>query len=465
STGATTPPPAEQKVSLTVQGKVLMISPAGYGREVWSGQQEAILSLAPWGEGRVLMGSSAQGRIYALESDGRVSEVARAPSSQVTALLAAGLGGRGAHRQGAAPRPGDVLVAGSNLGTLSVLRPEYSSSGTFESRVLDARAFSTWGRAAWRADLPRGTEVAISVRSGNTENPDRTWSGWSEELRDPLGSLIDRPSARFLQWRAVLGTRDPAVTPVLREVAITYLQRNLPPRIEKIEVQAPGVAFRKVPTTPAGPPQESKPGGSSQPDVESAVRRTSRPQMRRGFDPGARSVTWQASDPNDDELVYDVYFRAVDEKTWKPIRTRIGEQFASVDSTAMPDGIYQFRVVASDAASNPGDQALSAETVSAQFDVDNTPPRVEAMRASIGDAAIRLEFTVADTFSLVREAAYSIDAGEWNMARPLDGLHDALEERYEIEIAPLPPGEHTVAVRATDAAGNVGAGRVVIEVP
>ncbi len=440
----------EQRIPISMEGKVLAISPKGYSREAWSGSQEAIFSLTLGPPGTLLMGSGVQGKIYSLNEDGTTSEIARAPSSQVTVLLRRGPGT-------------DVAVAGSNFGSVSLLRGGYAPTGTYESRVFDARSFATWGRLSWRAEVPKGTSLVISARSGNTEEPDRTWSDWGPVLGDPAGSLLDRPAARFLQYRALLKTDDPARSPALREVAVTYLQANLPPEIRKIEVPAPGVSFQKIPAQPPSP--EGKPSASGSGEGDSGARKRGRPQSRRGFDAGARSVTWQASDPNDDDLLFDVYYRATDETTWKQLRKGIDEDFATWDGAAMPDGTYVVRVVASDAPSNPAGQALTAEKISDAFDVDSTPPRVEGLKAQVQSPAVRLSFSVEDSFSIVREVACSIDAADWVLARPADGLNDSPRETYDLTLPALPSGEHTVVVRATDAAGNTGAGRVVVRVP
>ncbi|MEE9470667.1 MAG: PQQ-binding-like beta-propeller repeat protein, partial [Gemmatimonadota bacterium] len=457
----------EQRLPVSMEGKVLAISKDGYAREIWSGDQEAIFCLETAPDGRILMGSSLQGRIYAFDpADGSIREIARSPSSQITALLTVNGGAVGAGRaKGQAAGFGDILVGGSNLGVIALLRRGYASSGSFRSHVRDARSFATWGRLSWKGDRPKGTSIAISARTGNTEEPDQTWSDWSEPLADPQGSVLDRPSARFMQWRATLTSSNPERTPVLREVSVTYLQRNLPPEIRKVEVQAPGIAFRRMSASGSRVQKEGGPATGNANQAEGGARRAKRVQGRRDFDPGARSVTWQAVDPNDDALRYDVYFRAVDEKTWKPVRTRIEEAFVTLDSTAMPDGTYQFRVVASDATSNPAGAALTAETLSSPFDVDNTPPRVEDLKVSVRSAEIRVVFAARDTFSLIREVAYSIDAGEWVAARPVDGMHDASEETYELMLPSVSSGEHTLVVRATDASGNTGASRAVFEVP
>jgi hypothetical protein len=162
--------------------------------------------------------------------------------------------------------------------------------------------------------------------------------------------------------------------------------------------------------------------------------------------------------------VFDVQYRALDEKSWKTARTRIDEDFVTFDGAALPDGTYIVRIVASDAPSNPPGQALTTEKVSPPFDVDTTPPRIERLKAQVEKSALRLTFATSDDFSIVREAAYSVDAGDWLLARPVDGLSDGLLETYDLSL-PLPaPGEHSVVVRTVDAAGNAGTGRAVVDV-
>jgi outer membrane protein assembly factor BamB len=445
-------PPPEQRVPIGMEGKVLAIARDGYARELWAGGQEAILSLAVASDGTLLMGSSAQGKIYGLDASGNVTELLRLASAQVTALL----------RRSS----GDVAVAGSNSGSVSLLRSGYAASGTYESRVLDARSFATWGRASWRTETPKGTSIALGVRCGNTEEPDRTWTDWRGAPFAQDSALLDCPASRFLQWRAQLKSDDQTHTPSLREVAVTYLQANLPPEIKKVEVQAPGVAFQKVPPSGGpGGPSDSRSSGSSGGDVEGGVRKRPRPQSRRGYEDGARSISWQASDPNDDDLLYDVYYRAADEKTWKKIRDRVDEDFVTLDSQAMPDGTYLFRVVATDAPSNPPGRALTAEKLSAAFDVDNTPPRIENIKAQVQPNALRLTFAASDSFSIIRETACSVDAGDWLPLQAADGLDDSRSESYDVPLPRPGPGEHSIVVRSIDAAGNTGSGKVVVEIP
>jgi outer membrane protein assembly factor BamB len=441
---------AESRLSVAMEGKVLAISADGYAREVWSASQEAILSMAPLGNGAFLFGSSSQGKLYAFDPKGTISEIGRSESSQVTALLP---------RHAAARGPDEVIVAGSNLGSVDILKPGYVGNGHFESKVFDAQSFATWGRIAWRADLPSGTSVAVQTRSGNTEDPDRTWSEWSGDLNEADGAKIPSPGSRFMQWRATLATKDPAHSPELREVAVVYMQKNLPPEFRKIEVLQPGVSMQAV---PAQSPADSKPSGT---DGDSATRHRPKPTSRRSFEAGARTITWQASDPNDDDMTYDVQYRALDEKNWKTVRRGIDEDFVTFDGATLPDGTYLVRVIASDAPSNPAGQSLTAERISQPFDVDNTPPRIERLKAVVEKGSLKVTFAASDGFSVVREAAYSINAGEWVPARAEDGLSDSQNEAYDVDVPTPPSGECSIVVRAVDAAGNIGSGRTVVDIP
>jgi hypothetical protein len=88
------------------------------------------------------------------------------------------------------------------------------------SSVFDAGEEVNWGIVDWDDSLPPGTSIHFFVRSGNTPNPDNSWSGWDslgkgEEIPDSLDS-------RYLQYRARLKYTNPAYLPYLFEVRIGY---------------------------------------------------------------------------------------------------------------------------------------------------------------------------------------------------------------------------------------------------
>ena len=74
----------------------------------------------------------------------------------------------------------------------------YPASGHFHSRVFDAGPGANWGGLSWNADTTADTGVALSVRTGNTPNPDGTWTSFT-----PIAASGDDipGSSRYVQYR------------------------------------------------------------------------------------------------------------------------------------------------------------------------------------------------------------------------------------------------------------------------
>src|SRR6185436_19839941 len=83
--------------------------------------------------------------------------------------------------------------------------------------IFDAGALSGWGSLSWTSDVPTGTGLTLSVRTGNTAIPDGTWTGFS--TISASGGSIGRAS-RYIQYAAQLTTTDRTKTPVLSDVTI-----------------------------------------------------------------------------------------------------------------------------------------------------------------------------------------------------------------------------------------------------
>jgi len=98
---------------------------------------------------------------------------------------------------------------------------KYASSGNLTSTVYDAGFIALWESINWTATMPPGTSIKLQTRTGNTSTPDATWSDWSD-FYYASGEVITSPSGRYIQYRVVLQTNDPKVTPVLKDITITY---------------------------------------------------------------------------------------------------------------------------------------------------------------------------------------------------------------------------------------------------
>src|SRR5262249_51198655 len=124
---------------------------------------------------------------------------------------------------------------------------EYEPEGTYESRSFDAQLFSQWGRIEWwsppvttnakatTSDQPR---LEFYVRTGNTEDPGKEWSRWFGPYTK-TGSAIEAPSARFVQWKAVIHDGRPGDG--IDWVSLAYLPKNVAPIIDGIAMQEPGI--------------------------------------------------------------------------------------------------------------------------------------------------------------------------------------------------------------------------------
>lgn len=450
STAATPMAPAakaEPTRSGPTKGALLRIVASGEVDTLWSSSEETPHSLAAI-KGGVWMGTGNKGQVYRVQDDRTWAMVATLPAEQVTALA----------------RNGDrLLAATSNPGQVHVLDSRLATSGEFTSKVKDTETVSTWGRLRWDATAPSGTRVEVRTRSGNTGNPDSTWTEWSAPYTRAEGDAVTSDRARFLQVKVTLHGSD-AASPLLESLSAAFLQRNLRPQMQAIAVHAPGEVFQK-PLSLTGEVEilGLEPGALPDRGASSAAARAALPPVtsysRKLYQKGVQTFSWKADDPNGDTLSYEVQYRRVGETRFRILRRDLSEPVLAWDTTTVPNGRYVVRIAASDAPSNPESLALSADRESGAFEVDNTPPVVTAQAVAGGAARVRVQ--VKDDSSAVRRTEYSVDGGEWEEVHPADGISDTAEETYEFTPAPLTgAGPHMVVVRAMDLLGNVASARV-----
>jgi hypothetical protein len=184
---------------------------------------------------------------------------------------------------------------------------------------------------------------------------------------------------------------------------------------------------------------------------------------RRFYQRGARSFQWQAEDRNSDTLEYAIYYRSINEQTFRLLKDHLRESFYTIDGAALADGRYIIKVVASDAPDNPLGQTLTGERLSEPVDIDNTPPVVKVVgQPQLNHASVRVVFSVDDATSKVKKADASVDGAAWVPVFPDDGIADSGHESYTVEFGELGPGEHTISLRSFDTSGNIGTFSVTV---
>ena len=431
--GQSTPARSRSDVS-SARSAVFRILPDGATDVVWSSPTVTAFAIAPSLQpGSVLIGTADKGRIYSVTNDGRDTLLLQSPEGQISSLLV---------------KNGQVYAASSNQGKLFRFGSELVSEGSYESPVRDAKLTASWGRIWWRG----GGTVEVQTRSGNGERPDATWSDWSGAYHDPEGNQISSPRARFIQWRATVRSGiSSATTAWLEDVSVAYLPRNVAPEVLSITVLPIGVGLQQMTQVTVDPNVESS---GLDPSVFGPVTQV---PPRRFYQRGARSFQWQAEDRNSDTLEYAIYYRALNEQTFRLLKDHLRENFYTIDGAALADGRYVIKVVASDAPDNPPGQKLTGERLSEPVDIDNTPPVVKAVgQPQLNRDSVRIAFSVDDATGKVKKADASLDGATWIPVFPDDGIADSGHETYTVEFSGLGPGEHTISLRAFDSSGNVG---------
>ncbi len=457
-----------------LSSSIYRISADGAPEELWSSREDIVYALGLASDGRLLAGTGNSGALLTVDGHGVFAHLAKSGSAQITGI--------------ARNSTGKIFLCTANPGKVYSVGPEYEAEGTFESHSFDAQLFSKWGRIEWwsppaiegaKAAHSNEPRLEFFVRSGNTEDPGREWSRWYGPYTKS-GTAIEAPSARFVQWKAVIHDGRPGDG--IDWVSLAYLPRNVAPVIDGIALQDPGVRAQSqsgistnqpTPVILKTPPSPNVSGviitqSSTPPRFEQPPQGT----LQKGY----QTVLWTAHDDNDDEMRYAAYFRGENEHEWKLLKDNLEQKFYSWDTTTLPDGAYYLKIVASDAPSNPPGLALKAERESERFEVDNTPPVIEGLEAvafvtrggSPAFVSAIVKFTARDAATNIERAQYSLDGGEWILVAPKGSVSDALEEQYEFtlgDLAGLSSREHTIAVRAYDRFENVGSSKTTFTVP
>ena len=450
STEAATPTPVKSRYDLsTAKSAVYRILPDGSNEVVWSSATVTGFSLLanPKGNG-VYVGTSDKGRVYSVTNDGRETLLLQSDEGQISTLKASG---------------NNIIATSSNQGKVYQFGAETLPEGNYESVIRDARNSALWGRIWWRSS----GNVQIQTRSGNTQKPDETWSAWSALSNNPVGAQISSPKARFIQWRAVMkrsvtfqsGPSAIAGNPVLNEVNVSYLANNIAPEILSIQIFPTNVALLANPQMVIDPNIEN----SGLDPVVFGLPATMAIPPRRAYQRGARALQWTAEDRNGDKLEYAIYYRGVNEQTFKLLKDNLRDNFFTLDGLALADGSYVFKVEAKDTPSNPLNQALSGERISETIIIDNSPPEVTAVGTpQISADKVRVSFEATDSASLLNRAEYSLDGSEWQTVYADDGISDSAKERYTFDVPLKTTGEYSITLRVFDSSGNVGNARVLV---
>jgi hypothetical protein len=358
----------------------------------------------------IYAGAADKGRVYMVDNDGSVATAFDVDERSVSQLWLDG--------KNLGFATDDAAAAYRSTGRASQAR--------YASDVLDAKSVAKFGKLSW---ISSG-RVKIETRTGNTVKPGVGWSEWAQPNNvgklggGADGGKVSSPTGRYMQWRVAL--EDDAAR--LRKVTAYYAPQNQATQVQEVTVEP-----------------SSK---DTMPTMKDSASKPRSPVLK---------LKWKVENPDSDDTVYTLEARRDGEANWRPIatgKTPLTSTSWEWNTETYPDGWYRVRVTASDAPANSPDRALTTNATSTLFAIDNARPQITNLTVTYPKAQAR----ATDGMSTISEAAFSVDDGPWQLATTGDGLFDDATEDLRID---LPTGlakgsTHTVAVRAADAAGNVG---------
>jgi len=437
---------AENSVSTM---KVYKLDKENLIETLYSSNHQIGFDLLVRSNGSLLLATGNRGQIISIDPSKRLTHLSQTSHEQITQLLESN---------------NTIYATTSNLGTLLQLQSQPSETGVYLSKVFDAGMLTRWGMIKWQISDPSDSPLKVHTRSGNTEVPDETWQGWSNPYTNANGDHVTSRPARFLQWKInfskeQMGTALSTLQNAVDLVTVSYLQYNMAPQLTSLIINPPGVAFS--PNSSASTSGGLIPGGPDQAHIRSlppSVRGLDTPTTtspRKLYIPGARTISWSANDPNSDDLSYSIYYRAQRGETWKALEKELFETYYTIDGVSLPDGSYQVKVIVTDAPSNPTNEARENELVSKPFVIANSTPVVTLNSAHVEGRIISLPFVAKTQGSTVYQAEYAVNAGDWYIIFPEDGIADSTSEYFTLILDNLKKGEHTIAVRVIDSIGNI----------
>ena len=409
---------------------VYRIVPDSSASAHWVSPQGLVYALLPK-DGLVWAATGSRAALYRIDARGKGDALWAGSEGQVTALASA---------------PGDELwLATSNPSRLYRVRTG-SGTGTAISPALDAKRIARWGRL-WADGNAAGARFA--TRSGNTASPDSTWSAWAGTTDD---GHVTSPPGRWLQWKLELsGSSSARIT----GVTVAWGEVNQAPRIDDFTVYpVPGKFYEGELSVRREPITQELPDGRRV-QFNSDAPRKGPADALPAWAQGIRPLSWKASDPNGDNLTYRLFLRRVGETTWTPIASGLSTSLYAWDTTSWPDGRYEMRLVATDEDENPPGEGLEDDEIAGPILLDRSAPAFGTLEAHLehGTAIIRGRATDAGLYVSRVDVGFDDDAS-WYPAAPDDGLWDEPSEAFTIRLEGLPPGEHLLRVRITDALGN-----------
>ncbi|HVY24992.1 MAG TPA: fibronectin type III domain-containing protein [Polyangiaceae bacterium] len=388
------------------KGTLFSFGPDGKPDQLLDDSDEHYTSLALGDDGRPYVGTGVEGRVYTVDAGHTSVMVADAEERQIGALVMAGK---------------DRFVVSSDPAVVHPVKGTGGPDAVWTSKVLDAGIRARFGQLSWDSS----GALELSTRTGNTKEPDDTWSAWSNPFTAP--GLVTSPVGRYLQVRARFA-KDPNA--VLSQVEVAFLTDNLRAVLTSVDARGGDGETGDDSPKPSGGPITRR--------AESTV-----------------NLTWKIDNPDKDELRYRLQYRLMGTNDWfdllKP-GEKLSKESYSWETSDLPEGRYRVRVTASDEISNPPDRVTKDARESGVVLVDNTPPSIDTLAAT----GTHIKGIAQDGVGPIARIELSVaGSDEWFPFFPADGIFDEQREELDLDVKGLVKAlPALISVRVYDKANN-----------
>lgn len=371
----------------------------GIVEKVWGSRTEYVYAICgdPKG-GSVLVGTGNAGRVYRVNKEGNFSIIYESDAAQVFKLV---------------PTLRGFTLITNNTAAVTGIENTLNNQGTYFSSIYDLGIQSKLGKIYWEAETAPDTGVSLSIRAGNSNVPDATWSKWSAPFTNNQDADINISDIRYFQVKALLNSSNPTASPRLNNYRAYYIQSNLKPKLRNIEIKK----------------QEKKKKPPTRVTVLSGYAGAARVTGDKPEHPANHYLVlrWEARDPNKDKLKYNLFLKRTTDNNWLLFKEDITTANITLDTRLFEDGQYLLKVAADDSLANPPDISETAILVSSPFLIDSTAPEI----TNFSVTARRVAFTVNDKTSLVAGVLYSYDGELWFPVFPVDMVTDSKTETFD----------------------------------
>jgi len=293
----------------------------------------------------------------------------------------------------------------------------------FQSNTIDLQIPARFGNLTWKGI----GNIKFETRTGNTKDPDSSWSNWQEvKIKKPAPETggISSPLGRFIQVRATWTQPNAEI----HQIKISFQPINQNHFITALGINIPNSQTRTSSNQRTSSPNQSP---------ASALKQT--------------QISWRVDNPDQDQLYFELFLRKEGDQNWTKIASgqELNQNQYQFDASELEDGWFRIKLTASDSPNNPEPVSFQTEKISYPFLIDTTKPELEF---KITNGII--SGTAQDKTSAISSLEYALDEKKFQPLSPLDQILDDKIENFELKLKGIQKGIHQIRIRACDQADN-----------